>query len=179
MQARQDSEPANPAQVYRIKLRVHTGRSIMPVDDLRQSLEEMNFIWHSQAGVCFEITRTKEDVRAADGLDLWFVPEVPDPPGVNGVYKGDHDIWSRDYPNLRPAPNPVMRRAARTSAHEIGHALSLAHYNDSPDSDDNLMASGNLGWHLNGIQILAARARARQKAVADTTQENCSAPEIN
>src|SRR5262252_6213895 len=76
--------------VYRIKLRVHTSQSKLPLSDLRDSLEEMNAIWWSQAGICFEITHSKDDVTAPDGFDIWFVPEVPDPPGVNGVYKGDH-----------------------------------------------------------------------------------------
>jgi len=132
--------------VYRIKLRVHTGQSRMPLTDLRESLDEMNSIWWSQAGICFEITSSKDDTAAPDGFDIWFVPEVPDPPGANGVYKGDHRIWSRDYPNLRPASNSVIHRAARTSGHELGHGLTLPHYNGYPDSLDNLMSSGTQGW---------------------------------
>src|SRR6202035_1750389 len=102
-----------------------------------------------------------------------------DPPGVNGVFKGDHDIWSRDYPRLREAPNPVTHTSARTSAHELGHGLTLAHYDGYTDSAADLMSSGTLGWHLNDSQIQAARTRARQKAIPDTTPANCSATRIN
>jgi hypothetical protein len=165
--------------VYRINLRVHSGRTTLPVAELRKSLEEMNSIWWSQAGVCFEITSTKDDARASEGFDIWFVPEVPDPPGVNGIYKGDHDIWSRDYPNLVPAPNPVTQHAARTSAHELGHGLTLRHYNGYPESSDNLMSSGTLGWRLHDFQVQAARVRAQQKANPDSTPTKCSAPQVN
>ena len=172
---------AAPGQtpVYRIKLLVHNGQTTLPVADLRKSLEEMNSIWWLQAGVCFEITSTKDDARAPEGFDIWFVPEVPDPPGANGIYKGDHDIWSRDYPNLMPAPNPVTQRAARTSAHELGHGLTLRHYNGYPESPDSLMSSGTLGWRLLDFQIQAARARAKQKANPDTRSTECSAPQVN
>ena len=165
--------------VYRIKLRVHNGQTTLPAAELRKSLEEMNSIWWSQAGVCFEITSTKDDARAREGFDIWFVSEVADPPGVNGSYKGDHDIWSRDYPDLMPAPHPVTQRAARTSAHELGHGLTLGHYNGYPESADSLMSSGTLGWRLHDFQIQAARARAQQKAEPDTTPTNCSAPQVN
>src|SRR5438105_4606794 len=49
---------AAPGQtpVYRIKLRVHNGQTTLTAAELRKSLEEMNSIWWSQAGVCFEIT---------------------------------------------------------------------------------------------------------------------------
>jgi hypothetical protein len=164
--------------VYRINLRVHNGKSTLPAGELQQTLEEMNYIWWSQSGVCFEISTARNDAKTTDGFDIWFVPEVPDPPGVNGVFKGDHEIWSRDYPNLRQAPNPVTHRAARTSAHELGHALTLAHYDNLPDSPDSLMASGTLGWRLHDFQINAARARARRIARPDTLPENCSSPEI-
>jgi hypothetical protein len=167
------------ATLYRINLRVHNGRSTMPAAELRESLKEMNSIWSSQAGVCFEITSTRDDVTASDGFDIWFVPEVPDPPGANGVFKGDHDIWSRDYPNLRPAPNPVTHRAARTSAHELGHGLTLPHYNGHPDSPQSLMTSGTLGWFLHDFQIEAARVRARAKASPDTSRTDCATPQVN
>src|SRR5437870_1012145 len=36
--------------VYRIKLRVHNGQTTLPPVELRKSLEELNFIWWSQAG---------------------------------------------------------------------------------------------------------------------------------
>ncbi len=165
--------------VYRINLRVHNGHTTLPVADLRSLLEEINFIWWSQAGVCFEITSTKDDTMAPDGFDIWFVPDVPDPPGANGVYKGDHNIWSRDYPNLAPASHPVTHRAARTGAHEIGHGLTLRHYNGYADSADSLMSSGTLGWHLRNFQIQAARTRAQQKAIPDPTPTNCGAPQVN
>ena len=175
------TSPAAPGHtpVYRIKLRVHNGQTTLPADELRKSLEEMNFIWLSQAGVCFEITSAKDDARAREGFDIWFVSDVPDPPGVNGIYKSDHDIWSRDYPNLMPAPHPVTQRAARTSAHELGHGLTLRHYNGYPESPDSLMSSGTLGWRLLDFQIRAARARAQQKADLDTTPTNCSAPQVS
>src|SRR5262245_26855903 len=66
---------AAPGQtpVYRIKLRVHNGQTTLPVAELRKSLEEMNYIWWSQAGVCFEITSTKDDATAPEGFDIWFV----------------------------------------------------------------------------------------------------------
>ncbi len=136
----------------------------------------MNSIWWSQAGVCFEITATRDNAPANDGFDIWFVPDVPDPAGVNGVFKGDHDVWSRDYPRLRPAPTPVTHTSARTSAHELGHGLSLSHYNGYPDSPSDLMASGTLGWRLNDSQIQAARTRAQRKAIPDTMPATCGAP---
>jgi len=147
--------------------------------ELRNALEEMNSIWWLQAGVCFEITSALDDARASVGFDIWFVPQVPDPPGANGVFKGDHDIWSRDYPNLRPAAKPATYRAARTSAHELGHGLGLRHYDGFPDSTESLMGSGSLGWQLHDFEIETARARAQRKANPNTTPTTCSPPAID
>jgi hypothetical protein len=171
--------------VYRISVRVHIGQSTLPRDELRGALEEANQIWLAQAGICFEFHTVLDDVTQSTGFDLWFVPVVPSDPSVNGIYMGDHDIWSRDYPNLGSAPNPVTYPAARTSAHEIGHGLRLNHYNDYADSFDHLMSSGRLGFkvsnpNLAGVyEIDVARARAQQKALADTTPLSCGAPVIN
>jgi hypothetical protein len=165
--------------VYRVELRVHRGKSNLPAAELRNALEEMNSIWWSQAGVCFEITSTLDDAKAPVGFDIWFVPQVPDPPGANGVFKGDHDIWSRDYPNLRAAAKPATYRAARTSAHELGHGLGLRHYDGFPDSTESLMGSGFLGWQLHDAEVEIARARARVKANPNTTPMTCSPPAID
>jgi len=171
--------------VYRISVRVHIGQSTLPRDELRGALEEANQIWLAQAGICFEFHTVLDDVTQSTGFDLWFVPTVPSDPSVNGIYMGDHDIWSRDYPNLGSAPNPVTYPAARTSAHEIGHGLRLDHYNGYADSYDHLMSSGRLGFKLSnpnlaGVnEIDIARARAQQKALADTAPLSCGAPVIN
>ena len=165
--------------VYRVHLRVHHGQSNLPSAELRKALEEMNSIWWSQAGVCFEMTSALDDSKSSVGFDIWFVPQVPDPPGANGVFKGDHAIWSRDYPNLRPAARPATYRAARTSAHELGHGLGLRHYDGFPDSTESLMGSGSLGWQLHDFEIEAARVRARQKADPNTIPADCSPPSID
>jgi hypothetical protein len=142
-------------------------------------LEEVNQIWLSQAGVCFEVEAVDHDQTQSGGFDLWFVPEVPDPPGVNGVYKGDHDVWSRDYPSLGSAPDPVEDPASRTCAHELGHGLDLDHYNGYPDSPNSLMSSGMLGWQLHDFEIQTARQRAAQKALPDAGELGCAPVVVN
>jgi hypothetical protein len=170
-----DADPGPPPPfepVYRIQLRIHTGQSELDHAELAVILEEMNHIWWSQAAVCFEIHTVTDDVTMSGGFDQWYAPEVG---GPNGYYAGDHDIWSRDHPDLGSAPNPVDHPTARTTAHELGHALDLPH---RQDSDDNLMRSGTRGWQLNGQEITTARNRAGEKALEDTAPTHCAGPDF-
>ena len=156
--------------LYRIAVRVHVGESGMSDAELLDVLDEMNFIWRSQAAVCFEYEVVEHDTVMSDGFDMWFKPSVGAP---NGYYAGDHDIHVRDVPNLNSAPNPAMIAAARTAAHELGHGLTLDH---DQTSDDYLMRSGTYGWQIPQYQIDASRDRAAQKALADTTPLDCADP---
>lgn len=158
--------------LYRIAVRVHVGESGMSDDTLLDVLDEMNLIWRSQAAVCFEFEVVEHDTIMTDGFDMWFKPSVGSP---NGYYSGDHDIHVRDVPNLNSAPNPAMLPAARTAAHELGHGLTLDH---DQNSDDYLMRSGTYGWQIPQYQIDAARARAAQKALPDTTPLDCADPTL-
>ena len=156
--------------LYRIAVRVHVGESTMSDDTLLDVLSEMNFIWRSQAAVCFEFEVVEHDTVMTDGFDMWFKPEIGAP---NGYYTSDHDIAVRDVPNLSSAPNPAMNAAARTAAHELGHGLTLEH---DQNSDDYLMRSGTYGWQLPQYQLDASRNRAAVKALADTTLPDCDEP---
>lgn len=162
-----DPPPFTP--LYRIGVRGHIGDSELSQVELREILTEVNRIWWF-AGVCFEFTMVQHDQPRSGGFDLWFVPEVPNPRGVNGVYRGDHDIWTRDRPSLRQVTGGTDILAARTGAHELGHALNLPHRQDNT----NLMASGTRGWTLNDTEISRSRNRARQVAESDTTRPSCA-----
>ena len=166
-----DPPPFDP--LYRIQTRIHMGQSNMSDAMLEMVLEEMNFIWRSQAAVCFEFEVVNDDSTMSDGFDMWFKPEVG---GPNGYYSGDHDIHVRDEPSLGNAPNPAGIAAARTAAHELGHGLTLSH---DQNSDDYLMRSGTYGWEIPMYQIDEARARAAQKALPDTTLLDCGPPVFN
>ncbi len=61
------------AKVYRIPLRVHLGKSGRPVKEWIPVLEEINHIWLSQAGICFEIETVLHDGIMNKGMDIWFV----------------------------------------------------------------------------------------------------------
>jgi hypothetical protein len=149
-----DTGPDN-RPVYRIPLRVHLGGSARPPGEWRPILEEINAIWLSQAGICFEMHTVAHDEPIASGLDLWFRAMIPD---WNGYYLGRNDMYVRDDPLLRPAAQPARSSAARTAAHELGHALDLRH---RQDSDDNLMRSKTYGWQLHPDEISTARESAR------------------
>ena len=146
------------------------GASGLDAQEQLAALAEVNSIWLTQAGVCFEAEVVRDDDARLDGFDLSLGPG--DDVDFNGVYRNDHDIFSRDRPNLGPAPRPVKLPVARTVAHELGHGLRLPH---DQSSDDLLMRSGTLGWQLTPTQIETARGRAREKALPDTAPLTCGA----
>ncbi len=163
------------APVYRIPLRVHLAESGRSPEKFKAILDEINDIWLSQAGICFEMQEVLDDRPAEQGLDLWFVPVLPGGPDLNGAYWNDHDIRVRDTPVLNPAGHPARHPAARTAAHELGHGLSLFH---RQDSDDNLMRSKTFGWHLNAREVDDARRAAAKKALPDTAPTRCGGPRV-
>jgi hypothetical protein len=161
---------AFPLPVYRIPLRVHLGKSGRRPDEFRPMLEEINQIWLSQAGICFEIQVVTTEDRSKGGMDLWFLPVLPGGQWLNGYYRNDHSIEVRDTPVLGPAEHPAHYPAARTAAHELGHGLGLFH---RQDSNDNLMRSKTFGWHLNENEIEEARRTAMKKSLPDRTEMQC------
>ena len=158
--------------VYRINLRVHLGNSGRTPEEFRPIFSEINKIWHTQAGICFEIHTVNHDTPLSDGLDMWFAPYLRG--GYNGYYDGEY-IQMRDSPILAHAKNPAKSSAARTAAHELGHALDLPH---RQNSDDNLMRSRTYGWQLNAEEVAIARKAAADIARADTDPLTCGPPII-
>jgi hypothetical protein len=73
--------------VYRIKLRVHLANSSRTPQEFEQIFAEINKIWQTQAGICFEIHTVDHDITLNDGLDMWFSPDIG---GYNGYYDGEH-----------------------------------------------------------------------------------------
>ena len=171
MQAVANSQAPAHLPVYRIKLRVHVANSRRSPQEFVSILSEINTIWQTQAGICFEIQIVNHDTTLADGLDMWFSPDIG---GYNGYYDGEH-IQMSDAPVLAHAANPARSSAARTAAHELGHALDLRH---RQDSDENLMRSRTYGWQLNAYETLHARETAAEIAMKDTFPLNCGPPKI-
>jgi hypothetical protein len=178
--------------VYRVPLRVHIGESKLSDADLGPIFDELNRIWLEQAGICFEIEVTSADTNRSDGFDFRYTSgSIPGASGANGLTQNAHAIWSIDHPQLGSAPHPVMNPTARTTAHELGHALGLAHENPPPSSDcsdpcycvermdncdDYLLRSGTKGFFVSPPEVQITRKNALKVALSDQSPVQCSAP---
>ncbi len=151
--------PDRAEAVYRIDVQVHTAHTGMNREKLGLVLAEAQQIWTTQAAICFEFRAVVHDDDAAIGFDLWYLPEIPDAPDVNGTIDGRRS-FVRDHPVLGPANRPAMEPAARTTAHELGHGLTLDHYEDPSDLAESLMASRKAGFALHAAEIARARGAA-------------------
>ena len=76
----------------------------------------------------------------------------------NGIaIESSHELlFVKDTAELNPVPGGIDEPLPRVTAHEIGHALSLPHRQDT----FNLMASGTTGTSLNEAEIESARKAA-------------------
>lgn len=145
--------------------------------DLARILPKMNGVW-AQAGIQFRIesvvreavlplenadvtkraelpARVPQESRARAAFDVYFVKELD----VNGFYM-PRGIFVKDTAALRPVKGGIDEPLPRVTSHEIGHALSLPHRQDTT----NLMASGTTGTLLNEAEIMQAREAAKKFA---------------
>jgi len=143
--------------------------------DIARILPKMNRVW-AQAGIQFRVeslireevppqsnadaansddlpARMPRESRAPAAFDIYYVKQLK----VNGFYT-PRGIFVKDTAALRPVEGGIDEPLPRVTAHELGHALSLSHRQDTT----NLMASGTTGTLLNEAEIQQARAAAKR-----------------
>ncbi len=139
--------------------------------DLARILPKMNRVW-AQAGIQFRVesivresalplanadaelpARVPPESRSSTAFNVYYVKQLD----VNGFYM-PRGIFVKDTAALRPVEGGIDEPIPRVTSHELGHALSLPHRQDTT----NLMASGTTGTLLNDAEILRTREAARK-----------------
>jgi len=164
-----------PARVHLLRSKsadaLHT---LLKQEDVLRLFRKVNRIWN-KAGLALDLESIVEEEADAAGFDpdkgveawkaarpaasrapgmlhVYYVRHLP----VNGIYMGADAIIVKDTAALRTVKGGVDEPIPRVTSHEIGHALGLAHRQDTI----NLMASGTTGWSLSDAEIDRARAWA-------------------
>ena len=145
--------------------------------DIARILGKMNHVW-AQAGIQFRVeslmheevpplanadvekrdelpARMRAETRSSTAFNVYYVKQLD----VNGFYT-PRAIFVKDTAALRPVEGGIDEPIPRVTSHELGHALSLPHRQNTT----NLMASGTTGTLLNDAEIQQARAAAKKFA---------------
>ena len=95
--------------------------------------------------------------RCGEAFNIYYIKSFD----VNGVYFGHPEaIFVKDTASLRKVEGGIDEPLPRVTSHELGHAFSLVHRQDT----FNLMASGTTGTSLNEAEIRQARESAAKRA---------------
>lgn len=108
-------------------------------------------------------TLAPKESRAQPGLHVYYVHQLP----VNGVYLGSNMCFVQETASLRKVEGGIDEPIPRVTSHEIGHALSLPHRQNTT----NLMASGTTGTILNESEMQRSRAIAKKMPGVMTVAE--------
>ncbi len=158
----------------------------LTANDVGRILGKVNQVW-AQAGITFYLeslrsepaqqatnylARARADERATllglrpkDSLatncfHVFYLRQIR----PNGVYFNAQGIFVKDTASLRPVPGGLDEPLPRVTAHELGHALTLAHRQNVT----NLLASGMSGGWLDEAEIGQAREAARPRPWVET-----------
>ena len=93
-----------------------------------------------------------EPTRLMSGLNVYYIHKFP----VNGVWMDSDFAMVQETAGLRPVEGGIDEPIPRVTAHELGHALGLAHRQNRT----NLLASGTTGTRLNVDEVATARRKA-------------------
>jgi hypothetical protein len=179
-----------PVQVHLLKAeRLPDAHTVLKPPEVDRILAKVNGIW-SQAGIQFylvscvaeeaesqEIVRSlgtnrmeahllmlrPRATRTSGMLHVYYVHEM----GPNGIFLSADGIFVKDSARLRPVPGGIDEPLPRVTAHEIGHALTLRHRQDT----FNLLASGTTGTTLNQAEVSDARAGAAKLGWSKSPKE--------
>ena len=159
-----------------VPVRVHLLRSeqeaalntTLTEADVARIFGKVNKIW-AQAGIRFEVDSTAvthmlaagrampQERLLKTGLNVCYVKHLEE----NGFWTGELVIV-KDTAALKKVPGGLDEPIPRVTAHELGHALGLAHRQEVT----NLMASGTTGFSLSESEIKTARERAAKFGAA-------------
>lgn len=178
-----------------VPVRVHLLRSTqddalhcrLKEADVRRIFGKINRIWN-KAGVALRVESILEEAavvpegfhgltagttefkgtrpeksRDPEMIHVYYVHSLP----PNGVCMGRDAIFVKDTARLREARGGVDEPLPRVTSHEIGHAMTLPHRQDTI----NLMASGTTGWSVNDLEIQKVRAWAKEQKWVITPAE--------
>lgn len=166
-----------PVRVHVLRSEDHDSlNSRLEEKDVRRIFRKVNRIWNKAGlGMMIESLRFEDaviperfdpmktrlsgyratrpaDSRAAGMVHVYYIHLFP----INGVYLGRDAIFVKDTSRLREVRGGVDEPIPRVTSHEIGHAMSLGHRQDTI----NLLASGTTGWSVNDEEIGKVRAWA-------------------
>ena len=121
-----------------------------------KKLPEPDTTKRAPAGLGVMLEHMPQATRCAEAFNVYYVKSFD----VNGVYFGKPEaIFVKDTASLRKVEGGIDEPLPRVTSHELGHAFSLAHRQDT----FNLMASGTTGTSLNESEIRQARESAAKR----------------